>query len=60
MSVIKRDPFSRYGIYFLDSIAVNSSYDGWLVFNATEALEAWLAKSENSGLLMKIYNSRGE
>ena len=40
---------------------MNSSYEGWLVFNVTVAMETWKAdQTTNRGLFIQVHTITGE
>ena len=44
----------------LDTLAVNSSYEGWLVFNVSLAMETWMAdNTTNQGLYIEAHSITG-
>lgn len=50
----------EYSLTVLDTLSVNSSYDGWLVFNVTGAMSSWKeSKATNRGLYIQTHSVSG-
>jgi len=51
----------KFGLTMLDTLAVNSSYAGWLVFNVSMAMDSWMAdNTTNQGLYIEAHSITGE
>ena len=51
----------RFGLTVLDTLTVNSSYEGWLVFNVSEAMTTWLQDNNtNHGIYIEAHSTNGK
>ncbi|XP_067943599.1 bone morphogenetic protein 7-like [Watersipora subatra] len=54
-------PNEKLGLTMLDTLTVNSSYEGWLVFNVSHAMTTWLQEnSTNHGLYLEVHSTSGD